>query len=98
MRIAVDVMGGDHGCGVVVSGVKLAVEARRSEALEKLFLVGAESEVKAALQQHGCADPRIEIINATQVLTMEDNPLTAIRRKKDASVVRAVALVADGKA
>lgn len=98
MRIAVDVMGGDHGCGVVVSGVKLALAARGHECIEKLFLVGAESEVKAALQQQGCADSRIEVVNATQVLTMEDNPLTAIRRKKDASVVRAVALVRDAQA
>ena len=98
MRIAVDVMGGDHGCGVVVSGVKLALAARGHECIEKLFLVGAQSEVNAALQQNGCADSRVEVVNATQVLTMEDNPLTAIRRKKDASVVRAVALVREGKA
>ena len=98
MRIAVDVMGGDHGCGVVVSGVKLAFATPGRERIEKLFLVGAEGEVKAALQEHGCADRRIEVVNATQVLTMEDNPLTAIRRKKDSSVVRAVALVREGKA
>jgi glycerol-3-phosphate acyltransferase PlsX len=98
MRIAVDVMGGDHGCGVVVSGVKIALESPGHERIEKLFLVGTEVEVKAALAKESCADPRVEVVNATQVLTMEDNPLTAIRRKKDASVVRAVALVRDGKA
>lgn len=91
-------MGGDHGYGVVVSGVKIALQTPGHECIEKLFLVGAEREVTAALQQQGCADSRIEVVNATQVLTMEDNPLTAIRRKKDASVVRAVALVRDGKA
>lgn len=91
-------MGGDHGCGVVVSGVKAALESTGPERLEKLFLVGAEAEVKSALAQHGCADSRVEVVNATQVLTMDDNPLTAIRRKKDASVVRAVALVRDGQA
>ena len=91
-------MGGDHGCGVVVSGVKIALHSLGHDTIEKLFLVGAEAEVKAALHQKGCDDPRIQLVNATQVLTMEDNPLTAIRRKKDASVVRAVALVADGQA
>jgi glycerol-3-phosphate acyltransferase PlsX len=98
MRIAVDVMGGDHGCGIVVSGVKMALQAPTKPAIEKLFLVGAEAEVRTALHQQSCLDPRIELVNATQVLTMEDNPLTAIRRKKDASVVRAVALVAEGRA
>ena len=91
-------MGGDHGCNVVVAGVKAALEARANERIERLFLVGNETEVKAALQQQGCADPRVEVVNATQVLTMEDNPLTAIRKKKDASVVRAVALVREDKA
>jgi glycerol-3-phosphate acyltransferase PlsX len=98
MRIAVDVMGGDHGPGVVIAGVKAALEGRGHEQIQKLFLVGEESSVKNALRQHACSDPRAEVVHATQVLTMEDNPLTAIRRKKDASVVRAVALVREGKA
>lgn len=91
-------MGGDHGCSVVVSGVNLALRAGSNHAIEKLYLVGAEAEVRTALQQHGCTDSRVQVVNATQVLTMEDNPLTAIRRKKDASVVRAVSLVADRQA
>ena len=98
MRIAVDVMGGDHGPAVVIAGVKIALAEPDNERIKKLFLVGDEAAVKAALQQQGCADARIEVVHASQVLTMEDNPLTAIRRKKDASVVRTVALVRDGKA
>jgi len=91
-------MGGDHGPGVVVAGVKQSLVAPGHERNSKLFLVGSEMEVQAALRQQECIDTRIEVVNATQVLTMEDNPLTAIRRKKDASVVRAVALVREGKA
>ncbi len=91
-------MGGDHGAGVVIAGVRIALESNGNERIERLFLVGEESAVKAALEQHGVRDLRVEVVHATQVLTMEDNPLTAIRRKKDASVVRAVALVRDGKA
>ena len=98
MRIAVDVMGGDHGPAVVIAGVKAALAAQDNEQIQKLFLVGDEGAVKVALQQHACTDPRVEVVHASQVLTMEDNPLTAIRRKKDASVVRAVAIVRDGKA
>lgn len=91
-------MGGDHGCGVVVAGVKAALAEEGNQRIERLFLVGSEAEVNSALQQQGCADQRVEVVNATQVLTMEDNPLTAIRKKKDASVVRAVAQVREGKA
>ncbi|HWN97092.1 MAG TPA: phosphate acyltransferase PlsX [Methylomirabilota bacterium] len=98
MRIAVDVMGGDHGLGVVIAGAKAALEASGNGQIQQLFLVGEQSSVQGALQQHRCNDPRVEVVHATQVLTMQDNPLTAIRRKKDASVVRAVALVREGRA
>jgi glycerol-3-phosphate acyltransferase PlsX len=98
MRIAVDVMGGDHGCGVVVSGVKSALASPGNERIQKLILVGAEAEVLSALKAQHIADSRVEVVNATQVLTMDDNPLTAIRRKKDSSVVRAVAQVSAGHA
>ena len=42
MRIAVDVMGGDHGSGVVIDGVKLALES--SAKISELFLVGKQEE------------------------------------------------------
>jgi len=98
MRIAVDVMGGDHGPSVVIAGVTQALSSPGQERVHSLFVVGREDEIKAAMAEHRCADPRIEVVHASQALTMEDNPLTAIRKKKDASVVRAVALVSDGKA
>jgi phosphate acyltransferase len=98
MRIAVDVMGGDHGPAVVIAGVKSALQSAGNERIQRLFLVGEEAAVKSALQQHAVNDSRVEVVHASQALTMEDNPLTAIRRKKDASVVRAVGLVRDGKA
>jgi glycerol-3-phosphate acyltransferase PlsX len=98
MRIAVDVMGGDHGPSVVIAGVTQALSLPGQERVRSLFVVGREDEIKAAMAEHRCADPRIEVVHASQALTMEDNPLTAIRKKKDASVVRAVALVSDGKA
>jgi len=91
-------MGGDHGPSVVIAGIKHALHSPGRDRIEQLFLVGHEAEIRRALNEHGCSDPRVQVIAATEVLTMEDNPLTAIRRKKDASVVRAVALVADGKA
>jgi phosphate acyltransferase len=91
-------MGGDHGPAVVMGGVKTALQARGNEQIQTLFVVGDEAAIRSGLQQHECSDTRVQIVHASEVLTMEDNPLTAIRRKKDASVVRAVALVRDGKA
>ena len=96
MRIAVDVMGGDHGCGVVIDGVKLALLAL--PAITELHLVGDQAEIKSALARSRCPDSRILIHHASEVLTMEDKPVVAVRRKKDSSVVRAVELVKTGQA
>ncbi len=96
MRIAVDVMGGDHGCGVAIEGVKLALATDQS--ITSVLLVGREADITSALAQSQLTDPRIEIVNATEVLTMEDKPLEGIRKKKDSSMVRAIELVRHGKA
>jgi glycerol-3-phosphate acyltransferase PlsX len=96
MRIAVDVMGGDHGCGVVIDGVKQALLALPK--ITELHLVGDQSEIKSALSQSRCADSRVHVHHASEVLTMQDKPAVAVRRKKDSSIVRAMELVKAGKA
>jgi glycerol-3-phosphate acyltransferase PlsX len=95
MRIAVDVMGGDHGCGVVIEGAKRALETDPS--ISALYLVGDESAIHAALSQGGFRDDRVQVVHASEVLTMEDKPASAVRRKKDCSIVRAVELAYEGK-
>ena len=96
MRIAVDVMGGDHGCEVVISGAKLALEA--DPKITALHLVGQQDQIQAALNQVGLRDSRVQVLHCTEVLTMEDKPGEDVRRKKDSSMIRAVELVRDGKA
>jgi glycerol-3-phosphate acyltransferase PlsX len=96
MRIVVDVMGGDHGCEVVIGGVKDALEADAS--ITSLHLVGNEPEIKKARRSVGLNDSRVHVLHASEVLTMEDKPLEGIRRKKDSSMVRAIELVREGKA
>jgi phosphate acyltransferase len=96
MRIAVDVMGGDHGCGVVIEGAKRAVHADKR--ITGLYLVGDKMEIHAALPQGGFRDHRVHVVHASEVLTMEDKPAAAVRRKKDCSIVRAIELVREGKA
>jgi glycerol-3-phosphate acyltransferase PlsX len=96
MRIAVDVMGGDHGPAVVVEGVRLALQALPQ--IAEVLLVGQQAEITAARQLAGCQDRRVTIIHASEVITMEDKPREAARRKKDSSMVRAIELVRDGKA
>ncbi len=89
-------MGGDHGCGVVIEGALRALQ--EATKVETLFLVGKKSDIHAALPKGGFRDHRVRVINASEVLTMDDKPAAAIRRKKDASIVRAIELVNEGKA
>ena len=96
MRIAVDVMGGDHGPGVVIDGVKLALQSY--PAISEILLVGQQTEIETALKRSRCQDDRLRIVPASEVITMEDKPLDAVRKKKDCSMVRAMELVRDGKA
>ena len=88
-------MGGDHGCGVVVQGAKLALEA--GDKITELYLVGNEVEIKAALSAAQCADARVKIVHASEVLTMQDKPVDALRKKKDCSIARAIELLKDGR-
>ena len=96
MRIAVDVMGGDHGCGVVIAGAKRALQSDKR--ISALYLVGNRSEIQSALPRGGFRDHRLRVVHASEVLTMDDKPAAAVRKKKDCSIARAVELVNEGKA
>lgn len=96
MRLAVDVMGGDHGCAVVINGLKQALSTDLG--ITEALLVGNQSAIQAELSRAALSDSRIQIVHATEVLTMDDKPLEGIRKKKDSSMVRAIELVRNGKA
>jgi glycerol-3-phosphate acyltransferase PlsX len=96
MRIAVDVMGGDYGCGVVIEGAKLALQANKK--ISTLYLVGDQAAIHAALPHRGFRDHRVRVVHASEVVTMDDKPANAVRKKRDSSVARAAELVKEGKA
>ena len=90
MRIIIDAMGGDNAPEEIVKG---AVRAKRELGVD-VTLVGIEERVRECLAAEGCDD--IDVVNATEVVTMEDDPSTAIRRKKDSSMAVALNLLRDG--
>ncbi|MCS1410797.1 MAG: Phosphate acyltransferase [Verrucomicrobia subdivision 3 bacterium] len=94
MRIVVDAMGGDHGCGVIVSGVyeALAEQPRISLAT----IVGPEDEIKPSLTSQ--VDKRVQILHTDEVLTMEDKPIDGIRRKKNCSIAKGIDLLREKQA
>ena len=93
MRIIVDAMGGDNAPEEIVKG---AVRAKRELGVD-VTLVGIEDKVRACLKAEGCADGEIEVVNASEIITMEDDPSTATRRKKDSSMAVALTMLKDGK-
>lgn len=96
MRLAVDVMGGDHGCAVVVRGLKQALSSDLD--VTQVLLVGNQQDIEAELRREHISDSRVQIIHASEVLTMDDKPLEGIRKKKDCSMIRAIEQVRNGKA
>jgi glycerol-3-phosphate acyltransferase PlsX len=92
--IALDAMGGDHAPRVEVEGAILA--ARELDV--HLLLVGLEAAVKHELGRHRYRGQSIEVVDATEVITMRDSPSQAFRRKKNSSLHVAAHLVRDGKA
>lgn len=96
-RIAVDAMGSDLGPPEVVEAVKLALSEFPD--LGQITLVGDEPLLKSLVAKAGLADDaRVAFLHASEVVTMDDKPLTAIKRKKDASMFRAIELVKSGEA
>ena len=89
-------MGGDQGCAVAVDGVRLALQA--SSHIAEIHLVGRQDEIDRAISRARLSDNRVRIVHASEVLTMEDNPLSAIRKKKDSSLARGIELVKNGRA
>jgi phosphate acyltransferase len=92
--IALDAMGGDHAPRAEVEGAIMA--AREYDV--RVLLVGIEATVRQELNRHRYRAPSIEVVNATEVITMRDSPSQAFRRKKDSSLHVAARLVHEGKA
>ena len=96
-RIAVDAMGGDLGPSEVVAAVKLAFEELPE--LNPITLVGEESVLAPLVAEAGLAGmSQLTVFHAPDVITMDDKPLMALKRKKDSSMVRAIELVKAGDA
>ncbi len=94
ITIALDAMGGDHAPRAEVEGAILAAR----ELGVRVLLVGVEETVRQELARHKLRDLPIEVVNATDVITMTDSPSHAFRRKKESSLHVATRLVRDGKA
>ena len=94
MKIIVDAMGGDNAPQAVVEG---AVAAAKEYGVD-IVLVGKQDIVEALVKENGgdALGDKISIVNASEVVDMEDDPTTVLRNKKDSSMSVALHLLKDG--
>ena len=93
MKIIIDAMSGDNAPEAIVSGCVMAAR----EFGEEYVLVGKEDVVKDLLVKENGTDLPITVVNADDVIDMHDDPATAVRRKKNASMSVALQLLRDGE-
>jgi phosphate acyltransferase len=92
LKVAVDAMGSDHAPTVEVDG---AVQAASQYGIA-VVLVGQEEPIRQLLAKHDTAGLSIDVVHASEVITMEDAAATAVRRKRDSSMRVAARLMRDG--
>ena len=95
IKIAVDAMGGDLAPVEMVAG---AIEAVQAKPGIQVLLVGQETVVNAELSKYTYNKEQIQVVNATEVITTEEPPVNAIRKKKDSSIVVGMNLVKNKEA
>lgn len=90
MKIALDVMGTDFGPEEIILGAIQAVK----EYTITVYLVGREEEIKQVLAKFGESDnSSLVIVDASEVISMEEHPALAVKMKKNASIVVATRLL-----
>lgn len=82
MKIIIDAMGGDNAPSEIVKGAALASRKYQSQ----LVLVGDKAKIEAILKNETCDRSKIEIVHTDMEITMEDDPLTVVRGKKESSM------------
>ena len=94
IRVALDLLGGDHAPESVVDGALLAADAQPDV---EIALVGPVDLAEQLLEARD-ATGRFRLVAASQVVEMDEDPARAIRAKRDATVRVAARLVRDGEA
>lgn len=94
MKIVVDVMGGDHAPGEIVSG---AVQAARDYGVE-IILAGPERLVCEELSGQETRGLSLHLLHAEEVIGFDEQPVQAIKRKKESSLVKGLLAVHEKRA
>lgn len=94
MIVAIDGMGGDLAPNAVVEGCVQAVK----ENDVNIIITGPEELIKKELDKYQYPKDKISILHAEEVITTNESPVMAVRKKKNSSLVKALQLVKENKA
>lgn len=96
ITVAIDVMGGDHGPHVTIPA---ALQALKQDSELNIILVGLSEAIEAELSaRNASVNPRLRIHHASEVVSMDESPQSALKNKKDSSMRVAINLVKSGEA
>ncbi len=95
MWVSVDVFGGDNAPEAALEGSMLALS---SDPSLSLILCGDEGKINGFLKTQDYSVDRVRVLHAPEIISCEEQPTMAIKRKKESSLVRALNCVADGEA
>lgn len=96
VRVALDAMGGDHAPSVVVEGAVRAL--REAGGALHVLLVGPERAVRDTLAAHDTAGLALDVVDAPEVIAMDESPSSVLKGKPGSSIHRGLGLVREGHA
>lgn len=98
MRIALDAMGGDHAPDVNIEGVLDYAKEFPGSGIDEIILVGRQELLEEKLSNYPIPGLSLSIRNATEIISPDESPASAVRKRSNSSIVVATRLVKDGEA
>ncbi|MDO4534715.1 MAG: phosphate acyltransferase PlsX [Clostridium perfringens] len=92
MKVAIDGMGGDNAPNAVVDG---CIEALKLYNDIHIYITGPEDKLKDLFEKNSYDKERVTFVNATEIISTNEHPVMALRKKKDSSISKALNLVKD---
>ena len=95
MRVGIDIMGGDYSPEKTIHGAVLA--SKEFSKNTTLFLFGKKNKILSELKKHSFSTNKFEIIDCSEIITMEEHATKAFRLKPNSSIAKGFEYLANGE-